>query len=327
VNTGKIINITNIGSRLLITTGFDDHDYGYHAFVLWQSDGTGAGTTEIRTFHPRLADTPPYGFTLLNDTIYFGADDQGSGTELWQSDGTKDGTRIVHEIGVGSANGLPEWDYIQGTPSVDNQPPDGTFEAALLGKQLLFTASDGRDGLTLWRTDGSDSGTVQMLQGSPGSASSMPDPLLAEVLAVGDRVLFLANDGAHGTEWWSSNGTNSGTMLLKDINSSLSGSMYGPTVIGDRMYFQATTEQGYHLWVSDGTGQGTTPVNDDTAEQMLIRAIAQAGDGAQMSAIPYVMANIGGTVYYYTVDPEYSDQRALFLWRSDGSSVGAQKVI
>lgn len=77
--------------------------------------------------------------------------------------------------------------------------------------------------------------------------------------------------------------------------------MYGPTVIGDRMYFQATTEQGYHLWVSDGTGQGTTPVNDDTAEQMLIRAIAQAGDGAQMSAIPYVMANIGGTVYYYTV--------------------------
>ena len=35
---------------------------------------------------------------------------------------------------------------------------------------------------------------------------------------VGDTLFFAANDGVHGTELWKSDGTEAGTVLVKDIN-------------------------------------------------------------------------------------------------------------
>jgi ELWxxDGT repeat protein len=36
--------------------------------------------------------------------------------------------------------------------------------------------------------------------------------------ALGDRLVFVADDGVHGGELWISDGTPAGTMMLKDIN-------------------------------------------------------------------------------------------------------------
>src|SRR5687768_9013677 len=47
-----------------------------------------------------------------------------------------------------------------------------------------------------------------------GATGSDPQNLIA----VGNRLFFTANDGTNGIELWSSNGTTIGTSLVKDIN-------------------------------------------------------------------------------------------------------------
>ena len=43
--------------------------------------------------------------------------------------------------------------------------------------------------------------------------------------ALGSKYLFLADDGANGFEPWVSNGTETGTLMLKDINAGAGSSL------------------------------------------------------------------------------------------------------
>ena len=80
---------------------------------------------------------------------------------------------------------------------------------------------------------------------------------------LGNTLFFQANDGTNGAELWKSDGTSSGTVMLKDINSG-GGSSYPTdfTVVGNSLYFQADVTSGYELWKTDGTASGTVMVKD-----------------------------------------------------------------
>src|SRR5262245_34929668 len=58
------------------------------------------------------------------------------------------------------------------------------------------------------------SGVALVADINPGSASGQPDFLQTS----GGMLFFTANDGTHGTELWTSNGTPAGTQMVTDIN-------------------------------------------------------------------------------------------------------------
>jgi ELWxxDGT repeat protein len=61
-------------------------------------------------------------------------------------------------------------------------------------------AEDGAQGRELWRSDGTEAGTVMVQNIWPGSDGSGPEWLTDVTL------FFVAEDGAHGRELWSIEG-------------------------------------------------------------------------------------------------------------------------
>ncbi len=81
---------------------------------------------------------------------------------------------------------------------------------------------------------------------------------------MGQKVFFTANDGLKGMELWVTDGTSSGTVMLKDIAPGLRSSHpMDLKVSGDKLYFTANNlDFGRELWVTDGTTTGTHLVAD-----------------------------------------------------------------
>ncbi|MBI99102.1 MAG: hyalin, partial [Euryarchaeota archaeon] len=72
--------------------------------------------------------------------------------------------------------------------------------------------------------------------------------------AVGNTLYFSATDGTHSVELWKSDGTSSGTVMVKDIRNGSSGStpMFF-TVVGNALYFRADDgTHGFELFTNLG---------------------------------------------------------------------------
>jgi ELWxxDGT repeat protein len=125
-----------------------------------------------------------------------------------------------------------------------------------MGDQLIFGGHVVDDGLgnELLAMDAQHQ--VRMVADiNPGVGSSDP----SHFATLGSRVLFHADDGLQGEEWWITDGTAQGTRLVLDIEPGAGGSApHGLRRVGDHVVFLArTTEFGDELWTSDGTAAGT----------------------------------------------------------------------
>jgi trimeric autotransporter adhesin len=231
-------------------------------------------------------------YAVLDNVIYFAADDGIHGNELWRSDGTAVGTFMLKDIepGPGSAflrhitaangklyfsaanaaYGLEPW-VSDGTESgtqllIDLQPgPTWGFskEFVEVGNDVYFIA----DGFNIywdaiWKTDGTTGGTV--LVKDIGAAGGGIDIIAA--MAANGLLFFTMYDFTYGYELWRSDGTDAGTFLIKDIGpfeySSLPTQL---TSYNNQLYFSADDGTGRKLWVTDGTDAGTNyaPGNND----------------------------------------------------------------
>ena len=112
--------------------------------------------------------------------------------------------------------------------------------------------------MELWKSDGTDVGTVMVKDIHSGVNPSYPH----ELTAVGSTLYFAASDGSSGWKLWKSDGSSSGTLMVKDITPGPY-SLVELTSFGDDLYFMANDgNSGYELWRSDGTTNGTFMVKD-----------------------------------------------------------------
>ena len=109
-----------------------------------------------------------------------------------------------------------------------------------------------------------------------------------------------------------SDGTPSGTQLLKDINPGSGDAFSFPndiTVLNGKLFFHANDGvNGNELWMSDGTGSGTQMVKDINP--------GNASSGIQ-EIVPY-----NGKVYFHADNGVTGDE----LWSSDGTLAGTQLI-
>jgi ELWxxDGT repeat protein len=81
---------------------------------------------------------------------------------------------------------------------------------------------------------------------------------------------FSANDGTHGKELWSSDGTEDGTALVEDVYEGINqGDPTYLTSFNNTLYFSGQSIDGYELWVLGASTQQpeTTPTEDLTEEE------------------------------------------------------------
>jgi ELWxxDGT repeat protein len=268
---------------------------------LWITDGTAAGTHELKVAGaaPSLA---PANITVLGGKALFEGFHARGRFELWVTDGTSGGTV---ELKPAKANALGLFDA-----SAD---PDFT----VLGDKALFQGYDSKGQWNLWVTDGTLSGTQELMPAGADPFNGLigiggrPD-----FTVVGKQAVFVGLAPGGNETLWVTDGTSAGTRELKVKGGSDTGLFSGVvpdfTVLGHKVLFQAEDTTGHAgLWVTDGTAAGTTELH---VASVIPYGIGPAGPSFTV---------LGGKALF--IGAETSSGRAQ-LWVTNGTAAGTSAL-
>lgn len=149
--------------------------------------------------------------------------------------------------------------------------------------------------------------TIQLVKDINASGG---DNRIEHIIKGEDFFYFVHNDGIHGEEFWISDGTKSGTKLLKDIiPGSGSSSPLRPRLVEDQLYFFTNIYGiGLDLWVSDGTEMGTKKVKNINSNRS--------------GTYPTLIGNSESELFFLADDGVHGAE----LWKSDGTETGTQLI-
>ncbi|MCA9094500.1 MAG: hypothetical protein KDA68_13505, partial [Planctomycetaceae bacterium] len=245
INPGK--NYSSIGSDSLVignTLYFQAND-GTTSYELWKSDGTTAGTVQVKDINPGANGSGPNQFINLNGTLYFVAWDGTHGSELWKSDGTSAGTVMVKDIYPGSEGG-------------------NITSLVLVGSHLYFSAWSGTGDYGIWKSDGTEAGTTVVKSFADVYDNQVAQSVI-EVVELNGKALFSVRHTASQNGIWITDGTEAGTTLLSANGGQHTDADFGLTKVGNSVFFtrQVSPVFARHLWKTDGTVAGTVLVKAD----------------------------------------------------------------
>jgi ELWxxDGT repeat protein len=261
--------------------------------TLWESDGTAAGTVK------RL-DLPDDALRVaraetVGDDLFLVVHRERS-VQLFESDGTAAGTRLVYTFDCQGCG-----------PEIDD------VRLARLGADVYFTANVNDEiysGLALYRTDGTEAGTLRLLPAALPLDDIGVQPA-GPLTAFGGDLYYLAYSAQLDTPDFYGVGLFRGVehpLLLHaipydgDLDLQL-------TPVAGRLFFRAKDpEHGVELWATDGSAAGTRQVSD-----------LVPGSG---SSDPRGLAAAGGRIFFSAWTPEQGRE----LWQSDGTAEGTRRV-
>jgi ELWxxDGT repeat protein len=238
----------------------------------------------------------PENFNVVGNNVLFLAYGQTRGQMLWETNGTSAGTSLVKDINPNPQNGM-----YQGAGG----------DSIVIGNEMYFAGVSGAEGVQLWETDGTASGTQMVADLNPGGGSSSPGGFTN----FNGKLAFAALG-----QLWITNGTSAGTISLGDFNpTGVSGTTDRMAVLGNDLYFMrynAADSDGQstgELWKTDGTLAGTQMVTD----------VSPGNDGDEsVNSEPSDLININGKLYFAADDGVHG----WALWKSDGTAVGTSMV-
>ena len=307
-------------------------------FFLGVGPGSVVGIYETNgTATPTLVSTSVLGIdymTVSGTHVYWAINDGLSDSGLYASDGTTTGkiSNATNEVGLFDAGGgiayyattgvgggpllkITSGTVVNTVTGSPNAP--GNFVNA--GGTVFFTTPNSPTVLYSTSTGGTTAASVKTGLNLNNNGTSP-----VSFAALGSKLIF-ANADANGDELWVSDGTNAGTVLLKDILPGSTGGQPNSSspknliTVGSSVFFQASDGKGgVDLWKTDGTSAGTVLVkhilsgNPSPNDNKTIIPAPDLQNMSVQNGILMFMADDG-------VDgPE--------LWRSDGTAVGTFMV-
>jgi ELWxxDGT repeat protein len=309
-----------------------------HGFELWKSNGTAAGTVMVMDLNVKSYNSDPQRLVDLNGSLFFTVFDDTQNNRVWTSDGSAAGTvpanlpiTITSEVanvngllyftayGPTNSNGLWKSNgtaagtvYITPLPNVIDSPTN-------VNGTLFFTLYDAAYGAELWKSDGTAAGTTLVKDIDPsftgyygyyGGWYSFPNSSSPSALTnANGRLFFTASDGIHGRDLWTSDGTEAGTVLVKDFTGGVGQGTQAMAYVNGSLFFSASHGNlGTELWKSDGTATGTVPVADIVA--------------GNSGSYPSSLTGVNGTLFF-AANNGTNDRE---LWSSDGTAAGTRLV-
>jgi ELWxxDGT repeat protein len=259
-----------------------------------------------------------FSFTKIGDKLLFSADDGINGSEGWLTDGTASGTIRLTENTVNLSNtiytlrgnGLFKTNGTGVTNVLANFGFTRVSRVTKVNETWFFVANvDSANMEELWKSDGTEAGTVVVKKLRPNSYfSAYTTNLIAS--PSGTELFFTANDGS-GFALWKSDGTTVGTTIVKYFANTPQSRFRNFVTLNGETYFSAYNSSNSEcLWKTNGTATGTV--------------IIAAGLVFGIAAEQIIAYN---NKLYFNAQREGSSTYGAELWVSDGTNQGTNLLL
>jgi ELWxxDGT repeat protein len=345
-----------------------------HGRELWTTDGTDTGTALFDDVTPGSLGSGPTDLVVVDGKLFFVANPPSLTSfslsrRLWVSDGTVAGTRMsggvdgpgvtfvpslrtlwpaggkLYFAGTDLLNGAEPW-VATGSDDVhmianlaaDAAPSSSPSSLTATDNLLFFYARERGSEYSLWRSDGTASGTFKLLEtGHDDDPFMRAGPVVLFDHTSGNTVQNFVSDGTV-------DGTQSSQFFMYRFGGGRAASVFphGSTLFANVVHNNDFSTSG--LWAASSAPSGTGVLLGAGASSLIDFAghVAFLGDGGfalstsdgtpagthRIASLPFsgersAVVNAEGTLYFLEVVGPQQRQ----LWKSDGTADGTTLVI